>query len=358
MLPAILPEKNFYTFSIDDHLNLTHQPATAAESECLFEGWRSMFSHFSVNSFALRLKAVDEIHLPAYQGATLRGGFGHALKQVCCALRRQECAACMLRERCVYLYLFETPPPTDAEMMRLYPSAPHPFIIEPPDSGVRVVEPGEPLEFGLTLIGRALEYIPYFIYAFMVLGEKGLGRGKAKFSLEDVRTQTSDGLLSIYQSENQSLKKPVPYPSPSVVNARSEALGAVERLEIHFTTPARIKSDGHLNDEPEFHHLVRSLLRRLSSLSYFHCGRKLEADFKGLIERARKVERTSSDLRWHDWERYSSRQKQKMTLGGFVGKAEFRGDLKESPPMPAWGEILHIGKAASFGLGKYSVMSN
>lgn len=314
-----------------------------------------MFSHFSAGQFLLRLKAADEIRLPVYKGSTLRGGFGYALKEVSCALKHQDCGTCMLRDRCIYLYLFETPPPPDAEMMRLYPTAPHPFIIEPPGDSDRIIRQGEDFGFGLTIVGRALEYLPYFVYAFIRLGERGLGKKKGAFSLEDVSIVSRDGLLSIYQADSVSLKKPDVSSTSRMVEDRCRALNSTQCLSIEFKTPARIKSDGHLTDAPEFHHLIRALLRRLSAFSYFHCDKKLEVDFRGLIERARKVECVSSNLVWRDWERYSSRQKQKMTLGGFVGEMKFAGDLFEFLPLLAWGEVLHVGKAASFGLGKYTL---
>jgi len=315
----------------------------------------SALCNITIGKFKLTLRAEEDLRLPAYKGSTLRGGFGHALKLVTCALKRQECPTCLLRTRCVYLYLFETPPPEDAEMMRLYPSAPHPFIIEPPDSDERIVPSGGELEFGLTVVGRALEYLPYFIYAFLHLGEKGLGSGKGRFVLQDVGAMSSNGFKSIYQTQNQSLKKPNPYPTSQTINARCEALCSARQITIGFQTPTRIKSEGRLTGEPEFHNLIRSLLRRLSALSYFHCGRKLDVDFRGLIQRAYHVELISSDLQWHDWDRYSNRQKQKMTLGGFLGEATFKGDFREFLPLLAWGEVLHIGKAASFGLGRYSI---
>jgi CRISPR/Cas system endoribonuclease Cas6 (RAMP superfamily) len=158
-----------------------------------------------------------------------------------------------------------------------------------------------------------------------------------------------------YAFAGRPLKKPNPYPTSQAIDDRCEALCSVKQITIGFQTPTRIKFEGSLTGEPEFHNLIRSLLRRLSALSYFHCGRKLDIDFKGLIERAHQIRRTSSDLRWHDWDRYSSRQKQKMTLGGFLGKATFEGDFREFLPFLTWGEILHIGKAASFGLGRYSI---
>ena len=164
---------------------------------------------------------------------------------------------------------------------------------------------------------------------------------------------SAEGLASIYDSGVQSLKKPAPWPDREALRARCEGLGEAERITVRFLTPARIKSEGRLTEEPEFHQLTRSLLRRLSALSYFHCGKRLELDFKGLIERAKRIERAKSELRWHDWERYSGRQKQRMTLGGFIGEVTFAGDFREFLPMLAWGEVLHVGKAASFGLGRY-----
>jgi hypothetical protein len=46
--------------------------------------------------------------LPEYKGSTFRGAFGHALKRVVCALRREDCADCLLRDKCVYAFVFET----------------------------------------------------------------------------------------------------------------------------------------------------------------------------------------------------------------------------------------------------------
>jgi hypothetical protein len=69
----------------------------------------------------------DEAVLPVFKGSTFRGVFGVALKKVVCALKQQECAACLLREQCLYARIFETPSrPGDGR-----PSPPHPFVIEP-----------------------------------------------------------------------------------------------------------------------------------------------------------------------------------------------------------------------------------
>ncbi len=93
----------------------------------------------------------------------------------------------------------------------------------------------------------------------------------------------------------------------------------------------------------------------MSALCYFHSSHKLELDFKGMIERAEAVKTVRKDLVWVDWERYSSRQDARMKLGGFTGMIEFEGDLTEFMPYLRVGEIVHIGKATSFGLGKFRI---
>jgi CRISPR/Cas system endoribonuclease Cas6 (RAMP superfamily) len=60
-------------------------------------------------------------------------------------------------------------------------------------------------------------------------------------------------------------------------------------------------------------------------------------------------------LRRYDWERYSSRQEQRINMGGFVGEITFEGDLRPFMPLIEAGEVLHVGKGTAFGLGRYEV---
>jgi hypothetical protein len=48
----------------------------------------------------------DDALLPPFKGSTFRGVFGRALKEVVCALKRQECPTCLLRSQCVYTQVF------------------------------------------------------------------------------------------------------------------------------------------------------------------------------------------------------------------------------------------------------------
>jgi CRISPR-associated endoribonuclease Cas6 len=312
-------------------------------------------SSIEYKQFQFRLTALEPLILPSYKGSTLRGGFGHAFKRVVCAIRNKECPNCILKEKCVYSYVFETPPPSDTKMMRKYKAAPHPFIIEPSSEKRRGYKPGDEINFGLTLIGRAIDYLPYFIYTFDELGRTGLGKGKAKYELSDV---SCDGKM-IYDSISKTLKS---FESASLdVGIPTLAKGGEggfpnRQLTLNFLTPTRILYSGSLTLDLEFHMLIRNLLRRMSLLYYFHCsGDPSEWDFKGLIERAKEVKVREKNLRWYDWSRYSGRQETRINMGGFVGEISFEGNIGPFKPLISAGEILHVGKGTGFGLGRYVV---
>jgi len=303
-----------------------------------------------VGAFEFNLKARDPLVLPAYKGSTLRGGFGYAFKKVVCALKNQDCPACLLKEKCLYSYVFETPPPANTRIMRKYKAAPHPFIIEPPLERQRIYKPGAEFQFGLILIGRAIDYLPYFIYTFDELGRTGIGKGKAGFDLVSVNCNGDQ----IYDSQTKTLK-PIDIPQPGVERSLPFSLQP-SALCLSFLTPTRIQYNEHLTLDLEFHILVRNLLRRLSLLYYFHCnGDPSNWDFKGMIEKAKEVKVKKENLRWYDWERYSGRQETRMKMGGFVGEITFEGEIEPVIPLIRMGEVLHVGKGTSFGLGKYEI---
>ena len=128
------------------------------------------------------------------------------------------------------------------------------------------------------------------------------------------------------------------------------------QITLRFLTPTRIKFRGKLTKDIDFEIVMRNLLRRLSWLAEVHCEEKWDLDWKGLLKRAKeRVKTVHSDLRWHDWERYSQRQSTKLKMGGFLGDITFEGDLAEFLSIIKLGEYLHIGKGTVYGMGKYEI---
>lgn len=128
-------------------------------------------------------------------------------------------------------------------------------------------------------------------------------------------------------------------------------------LTVSFLTPTRLKFASHLSAECEFHVLVRSLLRRIAMLNYFHCNGSFPAEQREFVDQARAIYRVESQIRWVDWERFSNRQQTHMLFGGIVGRVTFQGEYGEFLPHLVLGTYTHVGKAATFGLGQYELVT-
>ena len=325
-------------------------------------------AQMKVGKFELSIQAKDPIILPSYKGSTLRGGFGNAFKRVVCALKDKECSDCMLKERCIYSYVFETPPPAGAKVMRKYLSVPHPFVIEPPMERRMGYKPGDELAFGLTLVGKAIDYLPYFIYTFDELGNIGIGKGRGKYKLMAVSQKKTDPLplagclacpperngARIYSSETKRLEPFIPESIP--IDIEPPDAGHTAVLALNFLSPTRIYHGDHLAHGLEFHILIRQLLRRISMLAYFHCDIDTAPwDFKGCIDRAKEIATQKTNLKWYAWQRYSARQDRRIDMDGFVGDIAYEGNMAPFLSLLKAGAVLHVGKATTFGLGRYEM---
>lgn len=300
--------------------------------------------------YTLSITAKEELHLPYYKGSTFRGGFGNMFRRIVCALRRQDCSDCILKSRCIYAYVFETPPPENATLMNMhkYEKIPHPFVIEPPEGNDRRYGPESIVSFNLILIGRAIDYLPYFIYTFDELGNNGIGKGRGRYRLQEVRLE--DNRL-VYSGDNKLIRRA----ETSFIEIHDFIPSDnIDSITLRFITPLRIKYNRDLVVKPEFHVLIRNLLRRLGLLYYFHCGNQEPSwNHKEIINHAQKVSIASSAFKWLDWERYSSRQDIRMRLGGLIGEITYIGNIEPFMPLLKAGETMHIGKGTSFGLGKF-----
>ncbi|RJX27676.1 MAG: CRISPR system precrRNA processing endoribonuclease RAMP protein Cas6 [Dethiobacter sp.] len=313
-----------------------------------------MFENFQLARYQVTITAGKfGLSLPPYKGSTFRGGFGQVFRRITCSVRQAECGGCLLKEQCPYAYIFETSPPPDTQALSKYESIPRPFVLEPPLETKTSYASGESLIFHLVLIGRAIQYLPYFIVVFREMGEAGIGRDRRSFILDDITAIGFNEAQSIYSSRTNTVQNlDLAYSASQLM----ENLPAnIKKIRIIFETPVRLKDGGIIVRRPEFHILFRQIMRRLSSLAYFHHGEKLLADYAGLSERACAISLLENSTSWHDWERYSQRQQQRMNMGGLVGTVTYEGNLSEFLPWLILGEQVHVGKNTVFGLGKYRI---
>ncbi len=299
--------------------------------------------------------AEEAGRLPRFLGPTLRGGLGHMLRRMVCVTRLPDCATCLLRYRCAYPVLFQPFAPSGRNHGGRYVRMPVPFVLRVPfgRSWQPELKAGDPVEFEMVLVGPAHLDLPYYVLALSELGRAGLGPSRLHMHLERVEAWTPEGYVPVYHGREGQLRVNVP---PVLLDhvAASAPLPDSGRLTVRFATPARLDLRGDLVYPVEFHHLVRALHQRLQALAACYGGPEPGQVPFDLAEGAR----TARDrTRWVDLQRYSTRQRTEMKIGGAVGTVTYENiDFSPFARLLAFGEWLGVGKLTSMGLGQMEVV--
>lgn len=309
--------------------------------------------------FIFTLQAEERIKLPPFKGSTLRGAMGRAFKQLSCLTRQGRCELCMFLPRCAYAYIFETSVKTiSGDFVQHY--IPHPFLIEPPLDGKTDYDEGDELEFGLLLMGRGLDYLPFFIASFEQAAQRGLGAARGCFKLKGVDQFRggvryrlwSGGCVLLNELEQEEL---VSFVESGIDQSWQKEKG-VNSITLELQTPTRFFKDGDMNVRLDFSLLMRSIFRRLDLLGRAHGDGPLVLPFRDLLVQAMSVKTLEYNLLWYDWTRYSARQRKNVPIGGLAGSIAFGGELKSFLPFINMARIVHVGKGTVYGLGKITVV--
>lgn len=297
-------------------------------------------------------RLLEATTLPPYKGALLRGGFGYAFQRASCPAgcwgHSEQCTTGMV---CPYRWVFETPHPAGVSHLHDLQDVPRPFVIEPPLDHKRDYAAGDSLEFGLILIGRGIDYLPYFLYGFEQSGRTGLGKAQAKAKLERVEALPVDSPIGrpIYLDGRVLDEGDLPG-----FSLRGLSLpDTPQDLHLRLHTPLRVKARGAFIEQLDMAAIVQAAGWRLNALAVFHGAGPWDTDYRPIVEAARGVSIESADVKWVDWERTSTRggQQQRMILGGLVGTVTLRAVPPAVYGLLRAGSLVHIGKAAVFGHG-------
>ena len=302
--------------------------------------------------FRFSLQAKGAMILPPYKGAAFRGALSNGMRRLVCASSRKECNGCDLISNCLYAAVFEPGPPRNHPEAGKFATAPVPYVLTPPLSRQQAFRDEERLFFDLTLIGPAQDALPYLIYSAQSMGKRGFGHEKNRFNLLQVDKIENGCSAQVYDGASQTLLNA---DAPSIP-VEPEQKSGIQKLALEFLTPLRIKVRGDLATDLNFALFFENLGRRISLLSSFYGNNGNCPDPSDLLEKSRTIQTLSSDLVWYDWQRWSSRQKDAMKLGGLIGKIAFEGDLGPFVPWLRLGELVHVGQSTSFGLGKYMMI--
>lgn len=306
----------------------------------------NLFS-LAIARYRLDFTVTSPLALPAFAGSTLRGAFGTALRTASCITRAADCKGCALLTSCAYAKVFEPRPPTSGQSLASINQVPRPYVIEPPEWGERDYQPGDILSFQIVLAGSALDQLPLVLWAFDKALNKGVGKGDGTAILSRVTHLTPD-------QENPVMDAPGATIAQHSTRLPFSPVPTCDAVTLHFHAPLRLQNQGRRASATEHtpRRLLAALIRRVALINEYHGAGPLPLDFKDLAARAEGLG-SEKDLRWRDWSRYSSRQQQKIDLGGVIGRWRLTGEIAPFMPFLHLGQWLHVGKEATFGLGGY-----
>lgn len=303
-----------------------------------------------VQRFILSFEAPVGRAIPAFGGNVWRGAFGHALRAAACLTGAAACTGCARKPQCAYAYVFETPPPAEATAMRLYPNAPHPFVL-------RELPPTGPASAALmlTLIGRAQRLLPLVIEALRQAAAGPHGIAGQQLKLRSVRQEARLGHADWQRIDDDNGTLAALPATPCEAPVAPTGV-----LRMALVTPLRVKREGRSLGPATlgFGDVFGALMRRVSMLCSFHGAAPLQAPFAELAGQSRQV-RMRSALTGVQQQRFSNRQRQAMPMDGVVGWLEIdAADVAAFWPFLWLGQYVHAGSAATMGLGCYQIVAH
>lgn len=289
-------------------------------------------TNLTISRYRIKFKANHKIQLPAYAGSSLRGAFGHALKNIACltaALNKGQCK-CQPVASCLYRRIFDPAKQRLDLQARLQDVAP-PFVIEAHSLTTEILA-GQEAYFYMTLLGDFAHSQQIMIQlAWQRALAVGLGR---------------------YQNTGQAQSQLVSF---ELCDQPQFNWKAHSQLRVQFLSHARIQHHGEILTVENFDPVVfcRSVVRRYLTLSEAYSEQSLSAMFvQSLFADVQKVqgEYRVDKVKWSRW---SNRQKQKMQMDGLLGEIKLNHVSAQLADILYLGQWLHVGKGSVFGLGQY-----
>ena len=313
-------------------------------------GWYAGAVRFEFYRFRFQFRAAGSLYFPPYKsGNIVRGAFGDIFRKLVCLPDCDDAKTCEGRATCPYARVFE-PRAARGEGPSGLADWPRPFVFRASHLDGRAIREGEAFHFDVHIFDVRDPALPYFVLAFAQLAREGLGpgRGLAELVAVDQLGLSGETIKRVFDGERFQIEKPA---APSAMHL-SEAPERVERVRVRFVTPTEVKTGQRLAERPEFPILFGRLRDRISTLRAMYGSGPLEIDFRGMGERAAAVWMTRCELQWHGVDRRSSRTGQRHPLGGFVGEAEYEGELGEFVAYLRLGKWVGVGRQTVWGKGE------
>ena len=295
-------------------------------------------------SYGFSLVFEEKIIATLNSISTFRGILGMNLKSMSCISANKNCADCLYSNICVYTTLFESFVSKDNKILQGRNTASHPYIIL---LGNNQSEPSKTISLSVILLGKYIEYFPYVYGAFVRAGQRGFGKNRIPFFVKDISVDEKSILINENKIKTDSAVKT--WSTSSDENIKTG------EIQIQLKTPLRYKAGNVYADKIEVAEFMKCLYRRAKTLCGFYGV--LDENDEFLSEDHNRIEVSECNIKWRENERYSARQKSKMSLGGMIGDFTLKGHFTQRDlDLIEFACIFGAGKNTNFGLGRINVM--
>ncbi|HEX38006.1 MAG TPA: CRISPR system precrRNA processing endoribonuclease RAMP protein Cas6 [Candidatus Cloacimonetes bacterium] len=263
--------------------------------------------------------------------SAIRGIFGRSLKQIYCIQRNITCKECSFTD-CLYFELFEK---KYGDHQRY-----HPYIIE----DITPSQNTNGLLISFTFIGKVCDQISQLLHGLLRMQRYTLIAARESYKLMIIEIHDVAGKV-LYDQKTGKIETPK-------IHEASIEKRPVNKLKLNIITPIRVKYRNRFLTTFIWHPFLQTLYSRLKYLNQYFCSSSLKLH---LLETDCDVNVVEDKTFWKEQFRKSHIQKQKMSFGGLVGEVILENINKDTFALIKLGEIFHVGKQTTFGLGKYKI---
>jgi hypothetical protein len=275
-------------------------------------------------TFELTLK--EEVELPALALLQLR----RELSSVLAGLEEQ----CGGQIAGLVSHLLFPVPATDPSVRRQVQKPPAAVVLSPPAVKPGVFTYGHQFKLSTLFIGEGVVGIEAFTLLLQALGQHGIYKGQGRFGV----------------SANCSPPNIVPLSWILMQQPFS-----FNKVQLDIITPMRLVNNGKPLFKFDFNSFFSVLQRRVNHLAIAHGDAIIDSDDE-LKRLAATILCCNKSLHWHDWRRLEQGRKG-QGIGGLTGTLTLSGDaLAEVWWLLELGALLHVGKGASYGFGRYRLV--
>jgi len=249
---------------------------------------------------------------------------------------------------------FSPPLSCDPQALRRFQKPAPAFVLRPQLLKREFWDEGDTLSLEILFLGVGIQQLPGFISLLKHLGRSGLDEDGGCFDLVSVDCLGASGTWHQMSHAHAGGE-----PSPDVLSVGwwlDSYSPLPEPLHLSFSTPTRLVVNGHSLRRPQFRQIFPFMLRRVTSMLYYHCGLEPVEDLIPLFSMAKQVCTDWETSRWIDWHDLGDESK-RVRVGGVTGQLRLSGKGHEELDwIVALSTLFGVGRGASFGAGRLDLV--